>query len=69
MSFAVPDGLAVACDLADSAAQMVALRFRRENPSASEAEVAAVVERWWGNRSGAPLGDSPGRVRQLRLLA
>jgi len=60
----LPDGLAIACDLAEAAAEMVALRYRRDHPGASCDEVASAVDRWWSDRRGAPLGDSPGRVRE-----
>jgi hypothetical protein len=61
----VPNGVAIACDLADAAAEMVAARFRRENPTATDAEVATCVQQWWSHRPGAPDGDAIGRRRQI----
>ncbi|MEQ1872624.1 MAG: hypothetical protein ABL953_02765 [Ilumatobacteraceae bacterium] len=65
MRAAGPTGVEIACDLAESAAQMVEARFRREHPSASDEEVARCVQRWWSDRPGAPHGDAVGRVRPI----
>ena len=59
-----PTRFEVACQLAELGAAMVAERHRREHPDAADDEVAAAVERWWGERPGAPHGDAPGIVRR-----
>ena len=53
--------LEVAFALAELGARMVAERFRREHPDASEPEVEAAVRAWISDRPGAPFGDAEGR--------
>lgn len=62
---AVPNGIQVAFDLAETAALMVEATYRRKHPDASDDEVAEHVRRWWGERPGAVHGDAPGRPRSL----
>ena len=54
-----------ALELLDMGIALRAERFRRENPTASEAEVDACVGAWLIDRPGAPHGDAPGRPRPL----
>ncbi len=56
-------GVQVACELAEMGADMVAARYRREHPDATDAEVAEQVQRWWLDRPGAPHGDAVGIAR------
>jgi Rv0078B-related antitoxin len=68
MSAGSTSGLAVACEMADLAAHMVAERYRREHPSASEQEIADRVKAWWRERPGAPDGDAEGQPRDFAYL-
>lgn len=52
----------VACDLSDAAARLVRARFRRENPAATDDEIAALVQEWLETRPGAEAGDGVGRA-------
>jgi hypothetical protein len=54
-------GVEVVCELLEFAQDIRAERHRRENPHATEAEVAAVVRAWMMDRPGAPYGDAVGR--------
>jgi len=54
-------GLQAALELTELGAQLVAQRYRRENPLASEAEVRRVVTVWFADRRIAPIGDAEGR--------
>jgi hypothetical protein len=63
MSAVAPTGVAIACDLAEAAAQMVALRYRRDHPTATSDEVGAAVRRWWASERTASTVDSTGCLR------
>lgn len=54
--------LDIVFELVDLGAGMVAARYRREHPDATDAEVEAAVNAWLGDRSMAPDGDAEGRV-------
>lgn len=54
-------GLRTALELTELGAQLLAQRYRREHPRASETEVRRVVEEWLADRAQAPDGDSWGR--------
>lgn len=54
-----------ALELTELGAQMRAQRHRRENPDASEDEIAEVVRRWMVDRPGAPHGDACGAAVDL----
>lgn len=54
--------LEIVFDLFEVATGMVAARYRREHPDASQEEVDAAVAAWVSSRPGAPDGDAPGRV-------
>jgi hypothetical protein len=59
-------GLALAFELTDLGARLLAQRYRREHPDATEAEVEAVLQAWFLDRPGAPFGDGPpGRLVTL----
>jgi Rv0078B-related antitoxin len=53
--------LELAFELADMGVRMRAERHRREHPSATDAEVDAVVSAWLQERPGAPFGDCDGQ--------
>ncbi|MCK6555464.1 hypothetical protein L6Q96_12930 [Candidatus Binatia bacterium] len=50
-------------DLFEFGAAMLRQRLRRTHPTASEAEIDAMVTEWLHRRPGAEGGDCPGRVR------
>jgi hypothetical protein len=54
-------GLRLAFELTDLGMRLVAQRYRREHPAASEDEVDAAVQAWLLDRPGAPHGDAEGR--------
>lgn len=54
--------LRLGLELSAVADAMRAQRFRREDPSRSEAEIDALMEIWRGTRPGAEAGDAPGRA-------
>ena len=54
--------LDVVFELIDLGAGMVAARYRREHPGATDAEVESVVNAWLADRSQAPDGDAEGRA-------
>ncbi len=54
-------GVAVALELLEFAKQMRAERHRRDEPGATDEEVAEVVRLWSMERPGAPFGDAEGR--------
>lgn len=55
------DGLALALELTELGSELVAQRFRREHPAASDDDVDAAVAAWFADRPGAPDGDAVGR--------
>jgi hypothetical protein len=55
-------GVEIVFELLEFAQQIRAERHRRENPEATEAEVAEVVRAWMMDRPGAPHGDTVGRL-------
>lgn len=55
------EGLALAFELTQFGIEMQAQRYRREHPSATDAEVHAFVQAWLFERPGAPHGDAVGR--------
>jgi len=59
-----PSGAEVAGELAEFGAELVELKYRREHPECSEAEVRAAVRAWWSDRRVAPDGDVAGAVRR-----
>jgi hypothetical protein len=54
-------GLRAALELTELGAQLLAQRYRREHPGASEEEVRRSVARWLSDRSQAPEGNGWGR--------
>jgi hypothetical protein len=54
------DRLRTALELADLAEEMVRARLRREHPDASDDEIEALVDSWYGTRPGAKHGDGEG---------
>ena len=60
------DRLELALDLYAAGEAMMRSRLRREHPAASEAELEEMLVAWLRRRPGAPLGDAPGRPRELR---
>ena len=58
-------GLALVFELADFAAALVAQRYRREHPDATDRDVGSAVAAWYAQRPGAPSGDGVGRVISL----
>jgi hypothetical protein len=52
--------LLVACELTELGRELVAQRYRRANPAATEVEVAKAVAVWMSDRSQAPNGDGVG---------
>lgn len=65
MGDASESGIETAFELADFAARMIETKFRREHPDAGDEQVRTAVDEWWGDRPGAPDGDSPGRLVTL----
>ena len=63
---AAPTGVALAFELTDLAERMVAQRYRREHPGASEDEVGRAVVAWYRDRPGAEIGDCAGPTFRLR---
>ena len=61
-------GLTIAFELYDLGQRLVATRYRRENPEATDSEVAARIREWTLDRPGAPLGDADGVPRQPATL-
>lgn len=61
----MPHPIDAAKELADLAERMVRERYRRENPSASESELDAMIDRWLRTRPGAEHRDAEGRVVTL----
>jgi hypothetical protein len=57
--------LKIVFEMFELATGMVAARYRREHPDASDAEVEAVVAAWISDRPGAPGGDAPGVARSV----
>ena len=57
----IRERLAIAFDLYETAEQLVAQRFRRENPGASPEEVENRIREWLQTRPGAEQGDAEGR--------
>lgn len=55
-------GLRVALDLTELGERLLAQRYRREHPEASEAEIRQVIAEWYAARPMAPEGDGVGRV-------
>ena len=55
-----PSGVALAFELTDLAERMVAQRYRREHPEASEEAVNTAVTAWYRDRPGAEIGDCAG---------
>ncbi|MGH3680396.1 MAG: hypothetical protein ACRDT2_09130 [Natronosporangium sp.] len=51
----------MALELTELGAQLLAQRYRRDHPKASEAEVRRAVAGWLADRSQAPDGDGWGR--------
>jgi len=54
-------GLALALELTELGSELVAQRYRREHPAASDDEVDEAVAAWFAQRPGAPDGDAVGR--------
>ena len=50
--------LEIVFDLFEAATEMVAAKYRREHPDASQQEVDAAVSAWVSSRPGAPDGDA-----------
>ena len=65
MTTAPKTGVQIAAELASMGAHMVEAKFRRENPDATNAEVASRVRAWWSDRPGARDGDCVGRRRDV----
>ncbi|WGX98790.1 hypothetical protein [Nocardioides sp. L-11A] len=57
----VVEGLALALELSEAGMQMRELRYRREHPGASDAEVEGFMRAWLRERPGASDGDAVGR--------
>lgn len=51
----------MALELTELGARLLAQRYRREHPDASEAEVRSAVATWMVDRRQAPEGDGSGR--------
>ena len=62
------EGLALALELSEAGMQMRELRYRREHPAATDAEVEEFMRAWLHERPGAPDGDSVGRRVELPRL-
>lgn len=58
--------LRTAFELFDAGVRLMEARFRREHPSATEAEIEAMVSEWLRDRPGAPSGDAEGRAAEWR---
>ncbi len=52
-------------ELFEDGVELMRQNLRRQNPEASEAEIAALLGRWLRTRPDAEAGDCPGRVRRL----
>ena len=55
--------LRMALDLFDTGVDLMRQNLRRRHPSASEAEIAALLAQWLRTLPGAEQGDAPGRLR------
>jgi hypothetical protein len=62
MSEAATSGVAQSFELTELGMRMLAQRYRREHPEATEREVEDHVRAWLRDRPGAPDGDAVGRV-------
>jgi hypothetical protein len=60
-SASVAERLRLALDMYEFGEKMQRARLHRLNPAASAADIDAAVRLWLINRTGAPLGDAPGR--------
>jgi hypothetical protein len=59
--------LEIVFEMFELATGMVAARYRREHPGASDGEVEAAVAAWISDRPGAPGGDAQGVARSRPL--
>ncbi len=56
----IADKFRITCELRELGIEIMRQRFRRENPSASEADVDELLRRWIEDRPGARYGDVAG---------
>ena len=56
---------ALTCELFEAGLELMLQNLRRQNPQASEAEIAAALSRWLRTRPGAEIGDTVGRARSV----
>ena len=64
-AFTPAQRFALTCELFEAGLELMRQNLRRQNPQASEAEIAAALSRWLRTRPGAEVGDTIGRARSV----